>query len=146
MIPLIMGKSHMEQDQVNRPVVPVRWCSSRPEAAGCTAYSVPLPFRHAQIFGDNLSNYVLFYVQSTCNHLNSQLKIATYHLHYQLDVDLSPACRKPSALEVIFHLTILFQPLMPLKAHVHYIVLSPYACWSISSAWDEIFSNRTKNW
>ena len=38
MIPLSLGKekSHTEQDQVNREVVPVRRCSSRPGTAGCS--------------------------------------------------------------------------------------------------------------
>ena len=37
MIPLSLGKrkSHTEQDQVNRKIVPVRRCSSQPGTAGC---------------------------------------------------------------------------------------------------------------
>ena len=44
-------------------------------------------FLHAQIFSDNLPNTVLFYVQLTCNHSNSQLTIA---MHSALPTRCSP--------------------------------------------------------
>ena len=89
-------KSHTDQDEVNRDVVLIR---SR--TAEC---SVLLLFRHAQIFSGNLPNTLLFLIRLTCDHSKSQLMIATYHLPYALNVDLSPACWRPSAPGVIFYL------------------------------------------
>ena len=73
-------------------------------------------FPHAQIFSDNLPNTVLFHVQLTCDHSNSQTTSATHNLLFALDVHLSPACWKPPTSGVIFHLLApLFEPLVPLK-------------------------------
>ena len=93
------------QDVVNREVVPLRWGSSRPGTAGCSAHLVSLLFRHA-----------LFHVSLTCSHSYTQPIIVTHHLAYPLDVYISPACWKPPAPIVIFHhLTPFFEPLLPLK-------------------------------
>ena len=78
--PFVLAESHMEQDPVNWVVVPVRLCSFQPG----TAHPVPLLFRHAQIFGDNLPNTV----HLTCDHSNNQLGIANTPTAYPLDVDL----------------------------------------------------------
>ena len=65
---------------------------------------------------DNLLKTVLFHVQLTCDHSNSQLTITTHHLPYPLDVDHSPTCWRPPAPRVIFHfLVTLFEPLIWLK-------------------------------
>ena len=73
-------------------------------------------FTHAQNFGDNLPNSVLFHDQITCDNSNSQLTIATHQLPYPLDTDLNFACWKPSASGVIFQpLATLFEPFVPLK-------------------------------
>ena len=63
------GKSHSEQDQLNREIVLARRYSSRQGSA-------EFHFTHAQIFGDNLPNNFLFRVQVACDHSNSQLTIA----------------------------------------------------------------------
>ena len=55
-------------------------------------YDFCTDFLHVQIFGDNLPNTVFFHVQLTCDHLNSQLMIATHQLPYPLKINLSPAC------------------------------------------------------
>ena len=71
---------------------------------------------HFQIFGDNLPNTVLFHIQLTRKHLNSQPTIAEHHLPNPLDVDLCPVCWRSSTLGVIFHLITRFlKPLLPLK-------------------------------
>ena len=102
-------------------------------------------FVHAQIFGDNLPNTVLCQVQLTCDLSNSQPIIATHHLPYPLDVDLSPACWRPPASGVIFHLLApLFDLLCHSKTCVCNMVLSPCTCWSISSACDGVFPNCTR--
>ena len=103
-------------------------------------------FVHAQIFGDNIPNTVLCQVQLTCDLLNSQPTIATHHLPYPLDVDLSPACWRPPTPGVIFHL---LAPLSHLLCHsktrVRNMALSPCTCWSISSACDRVLPNCTSN-
>ena len=53
------NKNHLEQNQVNREVVPVQPCSSQLEIAECSAHPVPFLFRHAQIFGDNFPSTAL---------------------------------------------------------------------------------------
>ena len=113
MIPLSWGKEKnlMEQNQLNKEVVLVWWCSSHSRPARCT---VSLLFRHAQISGDNILNPVLSHIQLTCYHCQST--IATHHLPYPLDVDLNPACWKPPDPKVIFYLIeTQFEPLVPLK-------------------------------
>ena len=80
---------------MNDEGVPLQRYSPQPGTTGttrCSVHSVPSLFRHAQISDDNLSNFVLFHVWLTCNHSNSQLRIATHYLPYPLNVDLSPAC------------------------------------------------------
>ena len=99
-------KVSIRKDQGNRKVVPVRWCSSWPGTASCSAHPVPLLFKHAQNFGDNLLNTVLFHIQPTYDYLNSQPTIATHHLSYLLDIDLTPVCWRPPAPRVIFQLFI----------------------------------------
>ena len=42
-------------------------------------------------------NTFLFHNHLTCYHLSSQMTVATHHLSYPLDVDLSPACWMPLA-------------------------------------------------
>ena len=65
-VPLIISlgwrkrKSHTKQDQAKKEVVPVWWCSSQSATVSCSTLSVPILFRHAQIFGDNLLNTFLF--------------------------------------------------------------------------------------
>ena len=112
-----------------------QWC---PDTAVCGAFfyhiSVGLALilhrHHAQILVDNLQNTVFFHTQLTCNHSNSQLTIAKYHLLYSLNVDLSFACWKLSSPGVIFPFSArLFEPLVPLKntcashgvIHIHLI-------------------------
>ena len=74
-------------------------------------------FAHAQIFGVNLPNTVLFHVQQACHHLNSQPPITTHNLLYLLDVRLSSARWRLPFPGVIFHLLApLFEPLVPLKS------------------------------
>ena len=115
-VPLMILLKRRKTHTVNREAFPVKRCSSRPVTAGHSAHPVPLPFRHVQIFGDNLLKIVLFRVQLTCNHSNSQLMITTHHLPYPLDPDFSPACWRFPAPEVIFHLfTALFESLAPHK-------------------------------
>ena len=119
MIPQGKEESYSEQDRAIREVVPVRWFSSQPGAAGCSAQPILLLFRHAQIYGDNLPNTILFYVRLICDHLNSQLTITTHNLLYSLDVDLSPVWWRAPTPEIIFHLfPPFFEPLMQLKTHV----------------------------
>ena len=73
-------------------------------------------FPHAQIFSVNLPNAVLFHVQLTCDHSNTQPTIATHNLLYPLDSHLSPACWRPLTHGIIFHLlALLFEPLVLLK-------------------------------
>ena len=93
-------KSHAVQDQVNRKVIPIQQCPSQPGTDGCSAHSVLLLFRHAQIFCDNLLNIV----QLTCDLLNSQLMIAIQQLLFLLDIALSLTCWRPPAPGVFFHL------------------------------------------
>ena len=50
----------------------IRRCSSRSGTTGCSEHSVLLPLRPIQIFGDNLSNTVLYHVQLICVHSNCQ--------------------------------------------------------------------------
>ena len=66
-------KSPTEQDHLKREVVWVRWCSSLPWSAGCSAQLVV-------IFSDILKSLVIifhtcpfFYVQQTCDLSNRQL-------------------------------------------------------------------------
>ena len=117
-VPLILKKekSHQGEDSVNREVFPVQRCSLRSVTTRCSARPVPLLFRHAKIFGDNLPNTVSFPVQLTCDQWNSQTTITTNRLDFKLEVDLSPAYWRPPASGVIFHhLLTLFKPLVLLK-------------------------------
>ena len=117
-IPLSLGKrkNYVYQDQVNRELVPARWFSFRSRTAVWSSHQVPLLYKHTQIFGDNLPNTVLFHVRLTCDHSNSQPTITTHHVPHLLHVDLSPACWRPPAPGVIFHLFALcFELLVPLK-------------------------------
>ena len=108
-------KGLIEQDQVNREIIPVQWCSSWPRTAECLAHPILLLFRHAQFLDDNLPSTVHFHVQLTCNHSNSQVTIVTYHMPYTVDVDHS-LCWKPPGPGVIFHLLpIPFEPLVLFK-------------------------------
>ena len=89
-------------------------------------------FLYAQIFGDNLSNTALFHVQLTCDHLNSQLTIAT-------PTALLAWCWPWSCLLKASYSWSYLPPLwtsFATQKHVHDILLSPYPCWSISSACD----------
>ena len=138
-------KSHTELDSVSREIVPVRQCLFQLETAGCSTFLVPLLFSHAQIFSDNFPNTVLFYVQLTCDHVNCQLMIATYHPSYLLNIDLSPVCWKLPVPEIIFHLVDFFEPLVPFKNMCTYMVLFSYICWSISSTCNRVFPYQTKN-
>ena len=58
---------------------------------------------HIQIFNENVPKTILFHAELTCDYSNSQPEIAKHHRHYSQDVDLSPACWRPLAPEVIFH-------------------------------------------
>ena len=81
---------------------------------------------------------VLFHVQLSCDHLNSQLKIATHHLSYPLDIDLCPNLSS-------FTLT---RPSLDLLCHSQrpvYMGLSLSTYWNISSVCDGVFPNRDKN-
>ena len=73
--------------------------------------------------------------------------IAAYNLPYPLDVSLRLASWRPLAPGVVFYLLVpLFEPLVREKlVCVCDMVLSPYVFRSISSAYDGIFLNRTKN-
>ena len=51
--------------------------------------SLGIDFLHAQIFGDNLPNVILFHVQLTYDLSNSQPRITIYHQPYLLNVDLA---------------------------------------------------------
>ena len=107
--PLELGKKKKKsygRSQVNREVFPGCRYPFRPETVRCSAHPVPLLLRHAQIFGDNLSNTFSF----------SCLAITSHHLLYLFDFDLSPASWKPPVFEVIFYLlTTLPEPLVPIK-------------------------------
>ena len=89
----------------------------------------------------DLRNIVIFCVQLICDHLNRQLTISIYLLPFPLNVKLSSAYWSPPPPPtpgVIFQLlTTFFEPLVP---RVRDLVLSPYTCWSISSACDGVFS------
>ena len=96
--------------------VPVWWCSSQLRTAGSSAHQVLLLIRHAQIFSDNFPNFVLFYVQLIYDHSNSQTMFATHNLSYLPNINLSPACWRPPAPRIIFHLLApFFESLKPLK-------------------------------
>ena len=103
-------------------------------------------FPHTQIFGDNLLNTFLFHIQLTRNHSNSQATIATYHLHYSLNVDLCPACRRLLVFGISFHfLHTLLNLYCHSKTRVRDMVLSPYTCWSISRAGEGVFFQPDQN-
>lgn len=71
---------------------------------------------HARIFGDNLPDVVAVHAQLTCDKLNSQPTIATYHLPHASNVGPVPAHWRPSTPGVIFHvLAPFFEPLVPLE-------------------------------
>ena len=85
-------------------------------------------FPHVLIFCDHLPHTVLFRVQLSCDHSNSQLTITTHHLPYQLDINLGPASWRSLAPGVIFHLLMtLFEFLVPLK-----IICAQHAVISIN--------------
>ena len=113
----------------------IKWIGKFFQSAGCSAQPVPLLFRHAQIFGDNFPNAVLFHIQTSCNHSNSQPTITTHYLstHSTLISVL--------LVESILHLKSYFSFFHPSfnvchhsKIRVTDMVLSPHICWSISSA------------
>ena len=96
---------------------------------------VPLLFRNAQIFGVNLSNYLLFNVQLTTPlpRCRSQLMLMLISVLFVEDLPL---------LESSFTSSYLF---CHSKTRVRNIVLSLYSCWSLSSACDGVFPKRNKN-
>ena len=87
---------------------------------------------------------VIFSVQLICEYLNWQFTITTYHLPSLLD--FNPAWWRPLAPEVIFTS---FHPSMNFlcnsKTRRHGMVLPLYNSWSILSACNKVFHNRTKH-
>ena len=99
-----------------------RWCPDTPACGTLSDHhsAVLAPFLRWLSARPSLrwwySKHLFFHDQLTCDHSNSQPTIATNYLHYSLNVDFRPACWRPPAPGVIFHLlTLLFGILMPLK-------------------------------
>ena len=110
MTPLNLEKreSHTKEDEINREVVPVQRCSSRP------VHQVTLFFWHAQIFSDNFPRIFFSHVQPTCDHSNSQVTIATHFLPFNIELTL--VCWRPFYPRVIFYLFVtIFEFSVPLK-------------------------------
>ena len=142
----VKEKSHQVQDQVNIFVVPVRRYFLQTGTAGCSAHTVSLLFKHEQIFGDNLTNFVIFHVSMTYDHRNSQLTFATHHLAYMIDAGVSQAYWRPPAFGIICHLLILLtEPFVPHKSICAPHSVVPYICWTISRVCDGPFLNRIVN-
>ena len=87
----------MEQDHVNKEVVPVWRYSPRSRTVRFLIHPASLLFTYTQIFGNNLKNTVLSHVRLTYTHSNRKLTIVTHHLPYPFGVELSPACWRPPA-------------------------------------------------
>ena len=108
-------KWHTEQDMMNKEVVLVGRCSSQPGTARCLVHFVFLLFRHAQIFGNKISNTVLFLSPADLRSFE-QTMITTQHLPHLLDVHFIPSLWRPPALGVIFHLlATILESVEPLK-------------------------------
>ena len=88
----------------------------------------------------------LFFISSWFAIIRTVIRIVTYQLPYSLDIDLSSACWRPPTTKVIFQSLIpLFKTLVPQKkARIRVMMLSPYTCWSISSACDRVFRSGKK--
>ena len=131
-VSLIISLSHTKQDKVNKKVVPSRQSFSWPGTAGCSTQSVPLLFRHVQIFGNNLPNtvlikrlaiigtvirrssHIIWFTRST---LTSILLVECLLLRYSSFTSSWPT------LDLLCHT----------KTHVGDLMLSPYTFRSISS-------------
>ena len=72
---------------------------------------------HPQIFCNDSPHLLAVHVQLICNHSNSQVVISMHLLTDKLDIFLSPACARPPAPGVIFHILLsLFKPPVPLAS------------------------------
>ena len=100
-------------------------------------------FSHTYVVADHLPNTVVFHVQLTCDHSNSQL-ITTYQLPSPYDVDLCPDCWRPPTLWIIFsfHFVFFCATQKPYARHsiisIHLLKHFKWLCLSLPEA-DQTF-------
>ena len=123
------GKKTHGANQENKKVVKIRSCSKH---SRLLRSSIPVTSQICQNLWWLSCNCHFFII---CDQSNCQQK-TTHFIHYPLGFDVNPPCWRPPAPGVIFHLSLLFEPYVPLNnSCVRYGVVSMQLLKHFKNVW-----------